>query len=90
MIKNEKTVSAELEKFIRENDLKISVDDIKKSIFEETGSPMDAVTKFLKMCQGQVNKDAFTAGFGLFQDAWNFYPHKNLNGKSPSEVSKIS
>jgi hypothetical protein len=64
-----------------------TVDDIKKMIFEEDGD--HAFTTYLRDMLGVFrNSDALDRvdGIPLIEDAWNYFPHRRLDGRSPAEV----
>lgn len=84
----ENDLKAIFKKYGLEN--KISVDEIKKWIWNSTGAPMEASNKYNKKCIElfpPINDiDEFNILFQTFVDAWNSFPHKALKGKSPKEM----
>ena len=68
---------------------KVSVEDIKKWIWNATGGAMEASNKFQKKCLNLFPPaetiDEMNNIMQVFVDAWNFFPHKELDGKSPDE-----
>lgn len=69
---------------------KISVVDIKKWIFESIGPAMEASNKYQKKCLNLFpaiyDIDELNEVMQVFVSAWNFFPHKALNGRSPDEM----
>ena len=69
---------------------KVSVEDIKKWVWKATGGAMEASNKFQKKCLNLFppaeDIDEMNNIMQVFVDAWNFFPHKELNGKSPDEA----
>ncbi|KKQ71635.1 MAG: hypothetical protein UT33_C0008G0053 [Candidatus Peregrinibacteria bacterium GW2011_GWC2_39_14] len=69
---------------------KVSVDDIKNWIWNATGSAMTASNKYNKKCLNLFSPiddiDELNDVMQVFVDAWNFFPHKALKGKSPHEA----
>lgn len=70
--------------------VKISVEDIKNWIWSATGGAMEASLKYQKKCLNIFppieNIDEMNNILQVLVDAWNFYPHKELDGKSPNEL----
>jgi hypothetical protein len=64
-----------------------TVDDIKKMIFEEDGE--HAFSVYLRDMLGVIkNSDVLDSvdAIPLIEDAWNYFPHRRLDGCSPAEV----
>ena len=68
----------------------VTVDDIKKWIWNSVGPGMESVNKYNKKCLNlfpQIDDmSEINNLMQVFVDAWNYFPHKELNGKSPNEV----
>ncbi|MFH0820188.1 MAG: hypothetical protein V1908_00275 [Candidatus Peregrinibacteria bacterium] len=69
---------------------KINVEQIKKWIWNEKGKGMEAVNKYNKKCLQLFPEpkdiDEMNDILQIFVDAWNYFPHKELGGRSPNEV----
>lgn len=69
---------------------KVTVEDIKNWVFNSTGPVMEASNKFHKKCLNIFpptdDIDEMNEIMQKFVDAWNFFPHKALQGKSPDEM----
>jgi len=64
-----------------------TVDDIKKMILEESGD--HAFSTYLRDMLGVFrNSDVLDRvdGIPLIQDAWNYFPHRRLDGRCPAEL----
>ena len=78
---------ARLAAALRAAESSATVDDIKKMIFEENGD--HAFTVYLRDMLGVFrNSDVLDSvdGIPLIEDAWNYFPHRRLDGCSPAEV----
>lgn len=71
---------------------KITVDEIKKWIWNAKGQAMEAVNQYHKKCfqlfPEPKDIDEMNDIMQAFTDAWNFFPHKELGGKAPNELFK--
>ncbi|MEK7523230.1 MAG: hypothetical protein AAB569_06600, partial [Patescibacteria group bacterium] len=79
----EKELKEFIERFLLEG--KLSVEMVKKWVYEESGEPLEAShkyqDKFFEYFDGteaDVNEVLQIA-----TDAWNYFPHKSLGDKSP-------
>lgn len=89
-MKNQTQVEKELQEFI-ERYLpagKLSVDNVKQWVWEESGSPLQANLAFQEKFIGYFDgTDASIDEIIKFcMDAWNYFPHESLGGKSPEEM----
>lgn len=70
----------------------MSVAEIKKRIYEIDGEDVmresNLFQKWWMNCFRRADKDAFGELLQAFQDAWNSFPHRSLEGKSPQQVMK--
>lgn len=68
---------------------KVSVEDIKKWIWNASGPVMEASQKYQKKCFNLLppieSVDELNEVMQVITDAWNFFPHKELDGKSPHQ-----
>lgn len=84
----EKELRGFIEKFLPV--WKLSMETVKKWVYEESGAPLEAVHKF------QDNFFEYFDGTGadvnevlqIAMDAWNCFPHKSLGDKSPFQVAE--
>jgi hypothetical protein len=60
-----------------------TLEDIKAAIYNETET--DDMTKIIAMFDTGVG-DELSNILDLVTDAWNYFPHKTLGGKSPQEM----
>lgn len=59
--------------------------DITDAIYNET--EQDDLTKIIAMFDtGEGEDDELSNILDILTDAWNYFPHKTLGGKSPSEM----
>lgn len=69
---------------------KVTVEDIKKWIWNSTGPVMEASQKYQKKCFNLIPRiddiDELNNVIKVVTDAWNFFPHKALDGKSPHQM----
>ena len=69
---------------------KVEITDIKKWIWNATGPGGEASRKYQKKCLNlfpptdDINK--LNDLLQVFVDAWNFFPHKELKGRSPHDL----
>ncbi|MEK7462888.1 MAG: hypothetical protein AAB621_00790 [Patescibacteria group bacterium] len=84
----EKELKEFIERFLLEG--KLSVEMVKKWVYEESGEPLEAShkyqDKFFEYFDGteaDVNEVLQIA-----TDAWNYFPHKSLGDKSPHQVAE--
>ena len=64
-----------------------TVDDIKKLIFEEEAADFGSyVTALLAALNCYDVQDTDDATLQVIQDAWNYFPHRFLNGRCPAEI----
>ncbi|MDO8676680.1 MAG: hypothetical protein Q7K16_03480 [Candidatus Azambacteria bacterium] len=86
----EKELLELIHKYELENLLKVKM--VKDWAWNEQGAPLEAVHKFQEKfinCFPQAeNIDELNGIMRVAMDAWNFFPHKILNGKLPLEVAE--
>jgi len=79
----QKKIEESLLALIKELKVSLTVDKIKKIIYREKGHrELNEITK--EFDRGQ-NLEEFNKILQLLNDAWNYFPHKSLNGLSPAE-----
>ena len=60
-------------------------EDVKDAIYNETET--DDMTKIIAMFDtGEGEDDELSNILDIVTDAWNYFPHKILGGKSPEEM----
>ncbi len=74
---------------------KLTMKMVKDWIFNDEGdSAMEATNRFqkkwFKHFAHTFKRDEFNEILQAFVDAWNYFPHKSLNGKSPSQMVERS
>jgi len=84
IIEKRKEIEREVEDFLKETGSDFKLEDILETIYEEeeTDDFTDLIAMF-DMGQGAVELQTVTE---LLSDAWNYFPHKILGGKSPAEM----
>ncbi|MDD5071786.1 MAG: hypothetical protein PHQ42_03565 [Patescibacteria group bacterium] len=83
IIKKRAEIENQLNELINSMDLSVSFDEIKEMIYNEQdqGVLHEIVSKF---DQGR-GIDELNKILEVVNDAWNYFPHKCLNGLSPAE-----
>jgi len=67
----------------------MTVEMIKNWIYEESGPPVTSFKNFQRLCldkfesKGGRDTEIFSR---IIKDAWNYFPHKKLDGKCPYEL----
>jgi len=94
-MKNKKEVEKELQNLIDRYHLneKLTVEVIKNWVFEEKGKTVsESVHRFQKRAldyfKDLKDVDELNEVLGIITDAWNYFPHESLGGKSPSQIVK--
>jgi len=97
-MKKQQEIEQKLQKLIKDYNLegKLTVEMIKNWIWQENGeTAMEASNKFQKKVFNYFNNfnnlksiDKLNEVLQIFNDAWNYFPHKSLGGKSPSQKVK--
>jgi hypothetical protein len=84
IIEKRKEIERELKDFLKETGSDFTFEDIRETIYEEeeTDDFTDLIAMF-DMGQGAAELQSVTE---LLSDAWNYFPHKVLGGKSPAEM----
>lgn len=96
MKKNPQTVGKALNALFKKYGIadKVTVKDVKNWVFNATGPVMEASNKFNKKCLNLFpptdDIDEMNYIMQKFVDAWNFFPHKALQEKSPEEMYRTT
>jgi len=89
-LKSRSQVEKELAELINkcELDNKLTVDMVKEWVLNEKGAPMAALHEFQdKFMDYFKNTDIdLNEVLQASTDAWNYFPHKTLGGKSPHDI----
>jgi len=95
--KTQKSAEEKIQKLINEYNLsqKLKLSDIKKWVYNETGSGIETINKFQKKIFSFFNPDKLKSTdwdkiLDAIMDAWNFLPHKSLGNKSPNQMTMES
>lgn len=82
IIEKRKEIERGLGDFLKETGSDFTLEDIRETIYgeEETDDFTDLIAMF-DMGQGAEKLQTITE---LLSDAWNYFPHKILGGKSPA------
>ena len=84
---NAQTVQEKLEKLLKKLSLPkpITADDIKDIIWNAVNSSGSSKLFFL-ITEHETNQETIDETMRLLQDAWNYFPHRMLGGKSPNDL----
>jgi hypothetical protein len=81
---------ARLSDLLKQSGSAETVHEIKKLIFDSAQKDFHSYVRYLiwilEKSQGAVDIDA---ALPVIQDAWNYFPHRFLHGRSPAEVVSI-
>lgn len=78
---------ARIRYLLEKGDGGISVEDIEVFIFEHEIDRGPACVRELSSTLNQIPSSIDEDGlFQLLQDAWNYFPHRALDGKAPAEL----
>lgn len=81
-----KEIEIELTKMLEEANSDFDLDDIKEIIFDEEGSgDMQKIIRIFD--DGDIEN--LSNVLEVVSDAWNYFPHKILNGKCPEEMLEL-
>lgn len=83
ILERRREIEKELLEMLKETESDFGLEDIKEIIYNEEGT--DDLTDIIAMFdrgQGAVKLQNITE---TINDAWNYFPHKILNGLSPAE-----
>ena len=69
---------------------KLSVEMVKEWVYEENGAPLEASHKFQDKFFEYFEKTGVDINevLQIATDAWNYFPHKTLGGKSPYQMTE--
>lgn len=78
-----KEIESELLVMLKETGSDFSLDDIKDVIYNEDGQ--DCLTDIIAMFDNGLGVTELENVLELVNDAWNYFPHKSLDGLCPTE-----
>jgi hypothetical protein len=78
-----KEIERELTNMLKETKSDFGLDNIKEIIYNEDGQ--DSLTDIIAMFDTGYEASKLQNVLDLVNDAWNYFPHKILNGLSPAE-----
>jgi hypothetical protein len=78
-----KEIEQELVEMLKETESDFSLQHVKDAIFHEEET--DDMMKVVAMFDRGGDASELDNILELVTDAWNYFPHKALNGKSPAE-----
>lgn len=78
-----KDIEKEIENMIKKTNCDFELDDIKDMIYNEDGA--DNLTNIIAMFDTGQGAVELHSVLELANDAWNYFPHKILNGLSPAD-----
>lgn len=91
--KTQKSIEIKIQQMINKYHLqdKLKLVDIKKWIYEEKGHALETVNKFQEKMFSFFNPDKLNDSdwdiiIDTIMDAWNYLPHKSLNGGAPYQM----
>jgi hypothetical protein len=83
ILERRKEIEKELLEMLKETKSDFGLDDIKKIIYNEDGQ--DSLTDIIAMFDTGQGAAELQNVLELVNDAWNYFPHKSLNGLCPME-----
>ena len=83
IIEKRQEIEQELLDLLEETGSDFGLDDIKEIIYNEDGQ--DDLTDIIAMFDTGQGATELQGVLDLVTDAWNYFPHKTLDGLSPAE-----
>jgi len=83
IIERQKEIEQELIEMLKKTKSPFSLEHIKDIVFHE--KEQDDMTKIMAMFDRGGDASELSNILELVSDAWNYFPHKILNGLSPAE-----
>ncbi len=83
ILKRRKEIEQELMEMLKETESDFSLQNVKDVIFHEEDN--DDMMKVVAMFDRGGDTSELSNILELVSDAWNYFPHKILNGLSPAE-----
>ncbi len=83
ILERRKEIEQELMDMLKETESDFTLDHVRDAIFHEKDS--DDMIKVVAMFDRGGDASELSNVLELVTDAWNYFPHKTLNGLSPAE-----
>lgn len=83
ILEKRKEIEEELLEMLKESKSDFGLDDIKEIIYNEDGQ--DSLTDIIAMFDAGQDLAELQNVLELVNDAWNYFPHKVIDGLSPAE-----
>lgn len=83
ILQKRKEIERELIEFLQETGSEFGLEDIKEIIYNEDGA--DAMTDIIAMFDTGQGAIELQNIMETINDAWNYFPHKIIDGMSPAE-----
>lgn len=83
ILKRRMEIEKELLELLKKTESDFGLDDIKEIIYNEDGQ--DSLTNVIAMFDNGLDVTELENVLELVNDAWNYFPHKLLDGLSPIE-----
>jgi hypothetical protein len=83
ILERRKEIEQELVDMLKETESDFTLDHVRDAIFHEEGN--DDMMKVMAMFDRGGDASELSNVLELVTDAWNYFPHKVLNGLSPAE-----
>ena len=85
ILERRREIEQELLDMLKETQSDFGLDDIKQIIYDE--EDQDDLMKIVAMFDRGGDASELENILELANDAWNYFPHKALNGLSPAEMA---
>ena len=83
IFKTRKEIEKKLKELLKQTKSDFSLEDIKEIIYNE--KDQNDLAKIIEMFDNGQNIDDLNSVLAIVNDAWNYFPHKCLEGLSPAE-----
>ncbi len=83
ILERRKEIERELADLLKETGSEFDLEDIKEIIYNEDGQ--NSLTDIIAMFDNGLGLVELENVLEIVNDAWNYFPHKILNGLSPTE-----
>lgn len=84
ILERRRELEEEITDMLQETESEFSLQDVKDAIYNETEE--DDMTDIIAMFDRGGDASELSNILELVTDAWNYFPHKLLDGRSPSEI----
>ena len=83
ILQGRKKIEQELVDLLRDSESDFSLEDVRDTIYNEDGQ--DSLTDIIAMFDNGLGLVELENVLEVVNEAWNYFPHKILNGLSPVE-----